>query len=1054
MATVGTDFARRTVGKRWGEAKADHETTRNSLTLFGFPVGETGSLTQGVDTITGTTGVDIINAVPVGTIDAADTLTAYDSIDGGAGNDTLNIYNDGNNDTLNGATVKNVETININNSGEGAFTTGLGVVDASKFVGATAINQNGVAATVTNLAAGTTAGFNGIANGVHVTAAADAATATVALTNVAEGQAVVVDSTATGVLNSVTVTGTVADTNKDGTVASTAISVTGGKDVQSLTINSAVDAILSVGTNGKAVTSVDASASAGDITYAADSSVSSVKTGAGDDVVVLSTVLSSTAKSASVATGAGDDTLLVAATATPGVTGQTVAADAGEGDDIVNLNIDPNATYTVAAGAGDDIVNVNGTIKTTDKIDGGEGTDTISMAGKSSYVADDYIVLNKVLTNFEAIDFTTRANGFDASSASGYKTLEFASTAQADAGVAAAQAAATQAVAAADQAEADDAAAAAAQFALTAAHSKLDTDTAALSALTTHVTGKVAVDTTALNTAQSTLVTDTAALSDLTTPVTGKVAVDTTALNTAQSTLATDTAAVDTFQTLVDAFVAAINAYAAAPTNGLVQADLITAYSALIARITSPTPSAVVDLSGTDQAAKASNINNAAGTIRTDYTNEATALQNAVSAQQDVVANAQAKVDADTAAVAATQATVDADTAAVAAAQATVDADTAAVVALQAAVDPVTGSDTVAVATATNELNAARAVEDATDAIALRATADAAQLALANAQAAASDAVSVVTNVAADQTLVANGGLNASAKGYVADNGATQANEQVYAGTLNVTEKLSGTVQAHAETVNLTVEGGKADAVAATNAVLTGEAKSATVTLSAGTDTNGTDVTTDDAFVASSVTITNGTAAEGLKDLASLTLSGNGTATVTNAASAKLVTVDASGLNSVDVDGKAADGLTYSSINTAAETIKLGAGIDSVTLGASTYGAVDKVEGLNLVASATDAKALDVAQSDVLHVSAINGPVATFTTTQTDLDLALKDAAAYTVNGSAADNLVFQLGGNTYVYHDAAAIGGATGTIDANDTVVELAGQVNLDLLAASLAVA
>jgi S-layer protein len=34
------------VGKRWGEAKADHETTRNWLTLFGFPVGETGSLTE------------------------------------------------------------------------------------------------------------------------------------------------------------------------------------------------------------------------------------------------------------------------------------------------------------------------------------------------------------------------------------------------------------------------------------------------------------------------------------------------------------------------------------------------------------------------------------------------------------------------------------------------------------------------------------------------------------------------------------------------------------------------------------------------------------------------------------------------------------------------------------------------------------------------------------------------------------------------------------------------------------------------------------------------
>ena len=65
-----------------------------------------------------------------------------------------------------------------------------------------------------------------------------------------------------------------------------------------------------------------------------------------------------------------------------------------------------------------------------------------------------------------------------------------------------------------------------------------------------------------------------------------------------------------------------------------------------------------------------------------------------------------------------------------------------------------------------------------------------------------------------------------------------------------------------------------------------------------------------------------------------------------------------------------------------------------------------------------------------------------FTTTQTDLDLALKDAAA-----SAKDSLVFQLGGDTYVYHDA----GTVGQIDAADTVVKLTGTVDLDALVLSL---
>ena len=196
------------------------------------------------------------------------------------------------------------------------------------------------------------------------------------------------------------------------------------------------------------------------------------------------------------------------------------------------------------------------------------------------------------------------------------------------------------------------------------------------------------------------------------------------------------------------------------------------------------------------------------------------------------------------------------------------------------------------------------------------------------------------------------------------------------------------------------------------------------------------------------MTITNTVAAEGLKDLASLTLSGNGVAAVTNVDGTKLVNVDASGLNSVDAAGKATAGLTYVSDNTSAETIKLGAGLDNVTLNASTYGKVDVVSGLNLVLNA-GGTALDLTKSDVLTVAnvALTAASKGFTTTQTDLQLALKDAAAYSAANGGAD-LAFHQGGNTYVFHDA----GTAGLIDAADTVVQLTGQVNLDALVVALA--
>ncbi|WP_374485346.1 DUF4214 domain-containing protein [Zoogloea sp.] len=430
--------------------------------------GDSFTLTQGLDTIPGTNGNDTINAYAFNSVTGADvtTLNSVDTIDGGAGNDTLNIeVKTVNGNTYNGSlqgTVKNVETINIDNTGATAAATTLNnannAVDASKFVGATAINQISKAANVEKLADGTTAGFKGVAAtaqaNLTVTAADAAATAKVALDAVigdaatgngtVENQAVLtVEGKA---LNSVTVSGTVAqaDTAAGKAAASLNLTVNAGTAVTSVAVNTAVKTSLTVGNvanNTASVNTVNASASTGGITFnvtnnavANATGIASLTTGSGNDVVGLDTLWSATTTAASVTTGAGDDKIYVDLSNNSGngytaaTVASTVTVDAGDGNDTVTLNraADTKVTYTVNAGAGDDKVVLSSglsSVATTDVIDGGAGSNTIVMAGLTP-VAQDYIALNDTLKNFQSIEFTSAAT-VDASKMTGYKSFTF-----------------------------------------------------------------------------------------------------------------------------------------------------------------------------------------------------------------------------------------------------------------------------------------------------------------------------------------------------------------------------------------------------------------------------------------------------------------------------------------------------------------------------------------------------------------------------------------------------------------------------------------------------
>jgi len=372
--------------------------------------GNTFSTTVAIDTIVGTNGNDIINVFSSGTkADGSDgsTLSANDTIDGGAGIDTLNLEITAEvapgTVVFNGkqvGTVKNVEIINI--SGADLLTDST--VDATKYQGSTNINiQSTTAATdvtVTGLA-GKTLGVGAGYLGTTITGNFNAAAAAVALTDVTSGLTVDVENAKSTTL---TLTGTVADDEGD---AGTVTVTNTGLKVATLNLNLKSDAVVSVSTLAGLTSIVSTGAANLDVSDAG-ATVQSITTGAGDDAVSISFATSAAsgsvaAKNATVSTGAGDDVIAVATTGT-GLT----TVDAGAGDDEITVTKGAGG-LSISGGAGDDTVILLGdALAITDVIDGGAGNDTIALAGiATARSGDDFIVLTKLIKNFESLEFTS-----------------------------------------------------------------------------------------------------------------------------------------------------------------------------------------------------------------------------------------------------------------------------------------------------------------------------------------------------------------------------------------------------------------------------------------------------------------------------------------------------------------------------------------------------------------------------------------------------------------------------------------------------------------------
>lgn len=385
--------------------------------LAAYGAGNAGSsytLTTGIDTIVGTSGNDTISTsftTPVGgTAGVNSTVTPLDSIDGGAGDDTLTIIDA---DTAaaasfaipGSATIKNVETVNLT-------TTGLLAFNSTTLAGLTKLNitsasANGGAQTVT--VADTTALTATIAGNGGITTTGGTA---VTVANAGTGAT----SVSGNKLTSVSISGGAAASTVDNNTKTTltTVSLTSVNADTGITGNAVKDVTIGGTTSAtRTVTVTNAAAGGHDLAIHAKGTATSA--GAATATVVVDNTantisvdaqakatlnVNSTSATALTISGAGALTTTLAAAAVAsidassnsgGVTlsgfGAAVTAlKGGSGADTVTVAAALTAGTNILLGAGNDklLIATGGSIagstasKTT-VVDGGDGTDTLAL---------------------------------------------------------------------------------------------------------------------------------------------------------------------------------------------------------------------------------------------------------------------------------------------------------------------------------------------------------------------------------------------------------------------------------------------------------------------------------------------------------------------------------------------------------------------------------------------------------------------------------------------------------------------------------------------------
>jgi hypothetical protein len=313
----------------FGEDRPGTQTTDGTPIVDGLPGGLAGddfTLTAGLDEIVGTGGNDTFQGI-VGHLDR------FDDLDGGAGNDVLNLFIEGAeaNDAVSSlADVRDIETINFIYTGEDEGAT----INAAGFEGATQIwqiddiaGEDASANDVTGLGADQTVGFRGvIVAETTVTAADDVTSATVALDG-AKGYMGGVGLGFEGAdIETVSISGDI-----DGKSAELYLNLGGDAADGITTVNLALtsDVFIVPNSTWNDVVTVDASGSTGDITAA----------------------ISGTDAFEAITGGSGDDVFAI----TGAFSADEFTVDGGAGDDIIAFDtVDADTAITVTLGAGAD----------------------------------------------------------------------------------------------------------------------------------------------------------------------------------------------------------------------------------------------------------------------------------------------------------------------------------------------------------------------------------------------------------------------------------------------------------------------------------------------------------------------------------------------------------------------------------------------------------------------------------------------------------------------------------------------------------------------------
>ena len=429
--------------------------------------GETFTLTTGVDNLVGTAGDDVFSAVN----DEADksVLGAFDSIDGGAGNDTLNITDtaaakdssfsfpaDFSMKSVENVTIATTGAINIDLSDNADVVSIKGDARGTANSTVTASGNTDVALTVAGTATATVDG----GKAVSVTADAGATNVTGdSLTSVTikGGSGATIDNTAADTKHTTakgtTLTSVVLDGVDDSSKAFastikgeglTDVTVKGAtQNVHTVTITNAKEGhslnIHVDGTGYKAdgvseVQTVIKDENATSMTVEASGEKSSLAlTGStklenltitgdaaltlkAEDLAALKAINGSAANGAlilgdlneatvDVQTGSGNDSFTIKAT-------DKVTVDAGAGNDVVTLGAAIAAGSSIDLGAGDDtLLSASGSVAASTKdattvIDGGDGFDSVSASLINAGNAAQF-------HNFEALDLTAKVTGFD-----------------------------------------------------------------------------------------------------------------------------------------------------------------------------------------------------------------------------------------------------------------------------------------------------------------------------------------------------------------------------------------------------------------------------------------------------------------------------------------------------------------------------------------------------------------------------------------------------------------------------------------------------------------